>query len=50
MVVRRTNSVGGAHFPLQLAILTVWASIETLKRDKKFTPDSPSTPTPKGPL
>jgi len=36
----------GTHFALRLAILTVWASIETLKRDKKLNPKSPSTPWP----
>jgi hypothetical protein len=32
------------HFALRLAILTVWASIEILKRDRKLNPKSPSTP------
>src|SRR5437660_4673209 len=40
----------GTYFALRLAILTVWLSIETLKRDKKLNPKSPSTPWPKGPL
>ena len=34
------------HLALRLAILTVWASIETLNRDRKLNPKSPSTPSP----
>lgn len=37
------------HFASRLAIRTDLASIETLKRDKKLIPRSPSTPFPNNP-